>query len=506
MATRIWNSSGSTDMNDSGNYTGTGALLSTDDLVFNNTSTVNATATADLNVASITTTSAYSGEWSVSGRIVTLSGNATFDGTGTLNLGNGFTLNGASATFLLGAGVGTVTSLSCVLTMNGTEGMVYTDNKGITIKQLILGIGAIVTRNGTAGNTSFITSTVGLAPLVMNDNSTFTLNQNSEITVNQPAPFFTLGSNVTFNGTGILKCYNQSNGISNVPAFTRTTGDMHFCAGIAGGVINFTGNINMVNRSLRSYGSIANAAITINYGASGNDIIVTCKDLYFGVNVSGANNPTVNCNNTTFNVVNFGSYNTSAHTVNLQSSTWNLTGNWNSVSNINLNPGSSLIKFITNNHSVTSKGKPFYNLILDSPSKTISFLDAMTCNNLQIKPLTTAQFQSGTTVTISTYNSGDWNGTNGSVVTIKSSTPSSAFTLANPTGMSISYINATDSNANNTISYDSTSTITRCTNWTLVKNTSLPPIVNYYNPLLRQFYINQYKNIRKALKAYGINI
>ena len=56
MATRTWNSSGSTDMNDGANYTGSGALLATDNLVFDGTSVVDATGTANLSVNSITTT------------------------------------------------------------------------------------------------------------------------------------------------------------------------------------------------------------------------------------------------------------------------------------------------------------------------------------------------------------------------------------------------------------------------------------------------------------------
>jgi len=41
-ATRTWNSSSSTDMNDGANYNPTGAIAADDDLVFNNTSVVNA--------------------------------------------------------------------------------------------------------------------------------------------------------------------------------------------------------------------------------------------------------------------------------------------------------------------------------------------------------------------------------------------------------------------------------------------------------------------------------
>ena len=47
MATRTWSSAASTDMNDTANYSGSGSFA-TDDLVFDNTSVVNATATAGI--------------------------------------------------------------------------------------------------------------------------------------------------------------------------------------------------------------------------------------------------------------------------------------------------------------------------------------------------------------------------------------------------------------------------------------------------------------------------
>lgn len=63
MAIRTWNSAGSHDMNLAGNYTGIGALLTTDTLLFNGTSVVDATATAGLDVDSISILPAYKGHF-----------------------------------------------------------------------------------------------------------------------------------------------------------------------------------------------------------------------------------------------------------------------------------------------------------------------------------------------------------------------------------------------------------------------------------------------------------
>jgi len=45
--------------------------------------------------------------------------------------------------------------------------------------------------------------------------------------------------------------------------------------------------------------------------------------------------------------------------------------------------------------------------------------------------------------------------------------------------------------------------------WTIGNSsgqTSNKPMINYYNPLLRKFYINKINNTRKALKRYGMNV
>jgi len=91
MATRTWNSSGSTDCNDGNNYSPTGTLLATDDLVFNSTSTVNCTLTANLTVNQIDVDSGYTGTFDTDTYNLTVS-NAGFDGRGAsfaVNLGSG---------------------------------------------------------------------------------------------------------------------------------------------------------------------------------------------------------------------------------------------------------------------------------------------------------------------------------------------------------------------------------------------------------------------------------
>lgn len=63
MAVRKWSSAGSHDMNLAANYSGAGAILNTDTLLFDNTSVVDATATAGLDVSGISIMSTYTGHF-----------------------------------------------------------------------------------------------------------------------------------------------------------------------------------------------------------------------------------------------------------------------------------------------------------------------------------------------------------------------------------------------------------------------------------------------------------
>jgi hypothetical protein len=121
MATRTWNAAaGQTDMNNGSNYTPTGAILTGDDLVFDATSVVNATASANLSVASITVAALYTGNFTISGRTITLTG--SFDAsayTKTITATGGTTIN-IGGNLLIGTGVTLASNLPCPINFTGT--------------------------------------------------------------------------------------------------------------------------------------------------------------------------------------------------------------------------------------------------------------------------------------------------------------------------------------------------------------------------------------------------
>ena len=125
---RVWNSSGSTDMNNGNNYTPTGVLQTTDYISFSNLSVINATATAGtINVAKITTEAVYTGIWNAGAQVFTIgAGGISFNNTTGINLWNaGMALSGnwyyAPGISLVGANNGSLVFYgTATLTCNGS--------------------------------------------------------------------------------------------------------------------------------------------------------------------------------------------------------------------------------------------------------------------------------------------------------------------------------------------------------------------------------------------------
>jgi len=125
MATRTWTSNASTNMNLNTNYSGSGALLTTDDLVFNGTGSAVPVPTAALQVKSITVSSTAS--WNGSNFVVTADA-WDFGGSGTITLVGAnptipATATGAALIFRAGptytttTGFPTINSAACAISV-----------------------------------------------------------------------------------------------------------------------------------------------------------------------------------------------------------------------------------------------------------------------------------------------------------------------------------------------------------------------------------------------------
>lgn len=192
MATRTWNSSGSTDMNDGSNYTPTGAILAGDDLVFDATSVVNATATGSLSVATINALIAYTGTWNDGGQIITvtltfnMSSGGAFTATGTMDM----TSNG-NLTF---KNTGSVSTSSWTVVLQGTGDFAFIGYRNV-YELTCAASGKTTTLKD--GSTLYAR---GTTPLTLGG-GTFTLNANLNFAASGYT--FTQGS-ATINGTHAL--------------------------------------------------------------------------------------------------------------------------------------------------------------------------------------------------------------------------------------------------------------------------------------------------------------
>jgi len=498
MATRTWSSAASTDLNDVANYSGSGAFLTTDDLVFDNTSVVNATATESLSVNSVTVAATYSGNMTFSGYSITCAnGNVSFDGIGTLNLGNGITMSGASATFHVGSGVGTVTATSCVVTMNGTTAMVIDDDKGCAFKMLILGVNAKIANNGNAASVYSNVTT----PFIMGASSSLVNNKTLKFVLTGPSAFTSLGSGYAISGSQAINFQVGENSITvTLPSITTTNTPLILVesgASKTGWTFQLTGAINAGTANLDI--AVANANSTGTFDFNGQNII--CGSFRSGA-FTTTNNVTLDYSSGTFSVTSFaGSVYNASCTIseNFQSSQWTCSGNWTFGSNHTIDPGTSKVT-ITNTSTITSNAKLFYDLIINASGKTITLADALSVHDFTVTEGTlTGNFSTtcsgdasfsvsttlyrlimtkatsrtitvlaGGTLTLSNVTDTNLNGSAGALTQWRSTILGTAFNLSIPGIITLTYQNPQDSAASAEITANDGTSLNwgGNTNWT----------------------------------------
>jgi hypothetical protein len=416
-ATRTWSSSGSTDLGKYTNYSGSGPLLTTDDLVFDNTSVVNAAATSSLDVGSVTIASTYTGIWAITGYTLTVEDNTGFSDngiTGAHNYGNGITLNGASAILHIGSGIATPTAGSCALTMNGTTGMIIDNDKASAFKSLTLGASAVV----TASSTNNIFSSTGI-PLTLGNSSSLTIPSGSSVLVRRSTSgdLFSLGSGYTITDNGFIVFYPFASSIAlTVPALTvggAGTGSVSFTDNtnlFTGVTMQFTGTQNYGANTLKLYAGNIGSQLTFDF----NNQSVTCGAFQPGMTVAPTTGSfAINYTGSQISVSSYsssGTYN-NATTENLGTSQWTVSGGWTNGSNHIVIASTSLITFTgTGASTVTSAGKNFYDISVNNASKAFTFADATSLHNLNVTAMTSYN-QVGTTLTASGNVSFDGAGT-----------------------------------------------------------------------------------------------
>jgi hypothetical protein len=195
MATRNWLGTVSSNMNDSSNYSGSGNLLTTDALIFDSTSSVDATATASLSVQSITVDSAYLGSFKDMGQSITISTTVTVFNTG------------ASSGSFITSGNWSVTGSWTF----GANGMVNMSGSAVSLVGTTL---STVTAAGKNFNNITCTKTATAGVTFSGDITllgNFTVSDTNSQAISWSGAVLTTSGNITIGGTGI---HNFGNGIT----------------------------------------------------------------------------------------------------------------------------------------------------------------------------------------------------------------------------------------------------------------------------------------------------
>jgi hypothetical protein len=379
---RTWSSSSSTDMNLSSNYSGSGSLLTTDTLSFDNTSVINAVSTGNLDVAGVTIASNYTGAWSISGReLICETGNFTDDGiTGAHTYGNKITINGASSQIHVGSGVGTINASACTLVVNGTTGAIIDDDKGITIAKLTLGTNAIVTSSGAA-STSISNPITGD---VFTSGGTLTINAATLVLLTGSGKFVRmLGTTPTINGNNTLVFTLNGSSVSDtIDALTLGgTVAMRVDNGVSGngGTVVVGGNISTAGavdiRNLRN-------STTFTFTNTSSDL--TCGAFNVGASAGTSRTITFNAGTGSYTVSSYGNTldgSGMAQNINLNSSKWTCSGAWTFGTYHTVSAGTSKVTFSGSGKSAISSvdsTKPFYDVEFKKTSPAVCTLSATT--------------------------------------------------------------------------------------------------------------------------------
>ena len=294
MATRTWNSSSDTDMNDGDNYTPTGDILVGDDLVFDGTSVVNATATASLSVATINALVAYTGVWNDGGQAITV---AT-----AFNISNGGNFVATGTTRMTGDGdltfknTGSVTTSAWSVDLDGTGNLAFTGYRNMLSLSCAAG-GEITTL--ADGSTLYLRGTaplsLGTGSLAINANlnlagSGYSFNQGTATIYGSGSLLFGGGGTNTiygcaYTGTGNLwiQSVDAGTNVYDLEGNFTSTSNLYLLTQQTSGTTTINSNGNDISAGTTKHlyiGHFVNATATMTYNFGGSDITAGSMEEY----------------------------------------------------------------------------------------------------------------------------------------------------------------------------------------------------------------------------------
>lgn len=337
------------------------------------------------------------------GQVITASGDIEIDGTGTLNMGNGVTMNGASGVLHIGSTVGAMTAGSCAITMNGTTGMTLDIDFITTFKSLTIGAAAIVTNSGAINSTFNNAGTC----LTMGNNSSFTLNRGFNLYATAACQIVTIGTGCTFNGTSNMLIAPYAVGANiTFSAFSYTgSGTIEISSQVnAAGTIDFLGNFSSTG-PVYIHRSTTTNATTFGTG----NFSFTATAIRFGSsNATGTIVYNLGTSVITCSSFQTTTYNTGASTINASTSVWTCTGDFDLGTNTTWVATGETISFTgATACTLTTAGEYFYNLVVNKTALGVTLSDGCWCNNFTVAAGTFSTAGFSMTLT----GSGSWGGT-----------------------------------------------------------------------------------------------
>lgn len=446
MATRVWNSSSSTDMNLATNYTGDGSLLTTDDLIFNNTSQITASSTAALSVNSITCSSTYMGEFYNIDYPITTNTSIKFLQSGILTLGNRITIRN-SGDFSISAAPTAITASSCSLYMMNdgdiaiTKTNTYLDEIHCsypgkyttwTTSSTITGCEVLGIHGGVLDFRSTVFNDILIIPRKSQQNP-FIVDEGSLIVV----PSTTAGI--------IIRPWNSTDLTIYVPGFTFIgRGEFKLTMTTsASGNVNYqqTGDITSPLFEIGKYSG--SSSYSFNYNSNGNKLNVhtSGKLGYITLinSVAGTQIETSFANS----YINCDLFRTSGgqaiKKVDLTNTILDISGgmSYTPIPTSGIFTG-SFISFLASG-TFNPKGLSYNNIKVDIPGNQCTFAQGLSCNRLIVTPDTRCKLQSASGFIVSGYQLGDFDSCN-----IQATTSGNLSNLTLPADVKISNVTFQD--------------------------------------------------------------
>ncbi|MGL4957479.1 MAG: hypothetical protein ACRC49_00555, partial [Plesiomonas sp.] len=391
-----WDGSASSNFNDTANWTGTvaaGSALGVGDSCLMNSGSVAATASTNVSVGSIITTSGYSGALSFSGRTIQTVGNCFFDNASTLNLGNGYTITGKGTFHVNPSSALTATACGLVLGDEATDTIVVDiDKSGAAFKSKE--IKGYVTNSGTA-NVSYTTTT---KPLIISNNANYSNNASEVFYITTSGRTVDMASTATWRGTGSIALRINGNGLTDSMQKIRYTGSGVFTMnGATPGSVNNLILLDTLDLGLQAALNISGSSY--GYNAYLNYPVI-CGAMTTGSSTSGTNR--IIWGAVTHNI---GSYDASTGSNatsfdSLKTTIINCRGNFLVAATRGWFPGTSTINLIgAAAQTFTSGNQPFYDITLTrATTGTCTFADTLKCHTLTVAPTNTQAVSCSTIV------------------------------------------------------------------------------------------------------------